>query len=138
MKKSVTENAGSYWDWSLDWEHPSRSSIWDSSTGFGGDGQIDGEEIVGHGRCVVDGPLIELRPLYYNYTYTPHCLTRGFRDGKTFGTMNGSSFSPENIGRLMRQPTFDTFLHLLEMEIHNTIHKGIGGDFMSLTAPNGE
>ena len=134
--KCVDElNCFRYWDWALDWENPTNSSIWDSSTGFGSDGQGRGD--VGHGRCVVDGPFTDLQPLYFNYTYIPHCLSRGFRDQTEFGQLNGSSFRPENIGTLMRQPTFGAFRYFLEMEVHNPIHKGIGGDFMSLTATNG-
>ncbi|OAA38901.1 tyrosinase [Metarhizium rileyi] len=127
-----------YWDWSLDWMDLANSSIWDGRTGFGGDGDPNGPETVGQGRCVVDGPFIELRPVMYNHTPTVHCLSRGFRDGAAKGRLPGEKFSPENIGTILRLGNYADFLQRLERDLHNTLHTSINGDFKAMTAANGE
>lgn len=48
-----------YWDWSLDWMNLASSSIWSSTSGFGGDGNPNGPETVGQGRCVMYGGSTE-------------------------------------------------------------------------------
>ena len=114
------------------------SSIWDSETGFGGDGNPNGEIIVGNGRCVIDGPFTELRPIMYNHTYVTHCLARGFRDVDQVGKPLGQSFAPESIGEIMRMPTYQTFTSAIERNLHNTMHMTVSGDFLALTAANGQ
>ncbi|KAJ4163630.1 hypothetical protein LMH87_005347 [Akanthomyces muscarius] len=125
-----------YWDWSLDWMDLTRSSIWDNSTGFGGDGDPHGAETVGKGRCVVDGPFADLRPIIYNHTFTEHCLSRGFSDGTTAGRLSGDKFSPENMGDILRQSNYSSFLRRVERDLHNTLHNSINGDFKAMTAAN--
>lgn len=115
-----------------------RSSIWDNSTGFGGDGDPHGAETVGKGRCVVDGPFADLRPIIYNHTFTEHCLSRGFSDGTTAGRLSGDKFSPENMGDILRQSNYSSFLRRVERDLHNTLHNSINGDFKAMTAANGE
>lgn len=127
-----------YWDWSLDWMNLANSSIWDSSTGFGGDGDLDSPVTVGEGRCVTDGPFSELRPIIYNHTYTRHCLSRGFRDGKAVGRLPGRPYSPESIGSILREPTYKEFVRRVENYLHNTMHQAIAGDFLAMTAANGK
>lgn len=128
----------SYWDWTLDWNDLAKSSIWDAESGFGGDGDPGGPETVGKGRCVVDGPFSHLRPIIYNHTYEEHCLSRGFGGDRTPGRMNGTSFSPESIGHLMRLASYKEFQQGVERDLHNSMHQAICGDFLSLTAANGE
>ncbi|KAM0795969.1 hypothetical protein BDR22DRAFT_893659 [Usnea florida] len=125
-----------YWDWSLDWMDLANSSIWNSSDGFGGDGDLDGPVTVGGGRCVTNGPFSALRPIIYNHTYTQHCLSRGFRDGKTVGRIPGARYSPESIGSILRESTYKEFVRRVEYYLHNTMHQGIAGDFLAMTAAN--
>jgi tyrosinase len=127
-----------YWDWSLDWMNLANSSIWDSSTGFGGDGDPNSPVTVGGGRCVTDGPFSELRPIIYNHTFTQHCLSRGFRDGETVGHLTGAPYSPESIGRILRESTYKEFVRNVEIYLHNTMHSSIAGDFKAMTAANGK
>ena len=126
----------SYWDWSLDWVNPAQSSIWDPETGFGGDGDPSGEITVGGGRCVIDGPFTDLNPIFYNFTYNLHCISRGFRTASGFGSISGWDYRPEGMGELLRHSTYDEFVHDIELK-HDFLHNGIGGDFMAFTASNG-
>ncbi len=127
-----------YWDWSLDWMDLANSSIWDSSMGFGGDGNPDSLVTVGEGRCVTDGPFSALRPIIYNHTYTRHCLSRGFRDGKAVGRLPKNPYSPESIGSILRESTYKEFVRRVENYLHNTMHQAIAGDFLAMTAANGK
>ena len=127
-----------YWDWSLDWMDLANSSIWDSSSGFGGDGDPNSPVTFGEGRCVNDGPFSALRPILYNHTYTRHCLSRGFRDGKAVGRLPGSQYSPESIGSILRESTYKAFARRVENYLHNTMHQAIAGDFLAMTAANGK
>ena len=129
--------SASYWDWSLDWMDLANSSIWDRSMGFGGDGDPGSPVTVGDGRCVTNGPFSALRPIIYNHTFTQHCLSRGFRDGKTMGRLPDIPYGPESIGSILRESTYKEFLRRVESELHNTMHQAIAGDFLSMTAANG-
>lgn len=54
MRKADCNFTATYWDWSLDYREPFRTasdSIWNSDTGFGGDG-ADADQ-----KCVLDGPF---------------------------------------------------------------------------------
>lgn len=128
----------SYWDWSLDWMDLANSSIWSSEDGFGGDGDPSGPVVVGEGRCVIDGPFAHLRPIIYNHTYTRHCLSRGFHDGDTMGRLPGAAYSPEKIGAILREPTYERFERQLEIYLHGSIHQSVNGDFKAMTAANGK
>ncbi|KAG6028785.1 hypothetical protein E4U41_000588 [Claviceps citrina] len=125
-----------YWDWSLDWIDLASSSIWNGTTGFGGDGDADGAETVGEGRCVTTGPFADLRPVMYNHTRIRHCLSRGFRDGNATGHLPGAKFRPENIGEILRQENYTAFVRKVERDLHNTLHTSINGDFKAMTAAN--
>lgn len=114
------------------------SSIWDAVDGFGGDGDPAGPETVGEGRCVVDGPFAHLKPILYNHTFITHCLSRGFHDGEIMGRLSGEAYKPENIGEILRKPTYKEFLRDLEIYLHGAIHQGVNGDFKAMTAANGK
>lgn len=122
----------------MDWMNLANSSIWDSAEGFGGDGQAGGPVVVGEGRCVVDGPFADLKPIKYNHTYRQHCLSRGFRNDGILGLISGLPFRPEIIGEVRRKKTYVEFEEALEIHLHNTMHLGVSGDFLALTAANGE
>lgn len=115
-----------------------KSSIWHNTSGFGGDGSLDLPVTVGGGRCVTDGPFSNLRPILYNHTYIQHCLSRGFRDGETLGELPGQYYSPGSIGQILRESSYVDFIRSVEYYLHNTMHTSIGGDFLALTAANGE
>ena len=85
-----------------------------------------------------DGPFSALRPILYNHTYTRHCLSRGFRDGKAVGRLPGSQYSPESIGLILRESTYKEFVRRVEYYLHNTMHQAIAGDFLAMTAANGK
>ncbi|KAK3075302.1 hypothetical protein LTR53_001503 [Teratosphaeriaceae sp. CCFEE 6253] len=126
-----------YWDWTLDSEALERSPVFDPSTGFGGDGEVDGEITVGRtGRCLVDGPFAGVRADYYDVKFQPHCLSRGFRDleGK-LGRIDGHDISPESIEEVLGLGDYESFVALMESRVHDAIPFGIGGDFETFTAP---
>ena len=114
------------------------SSIWDSLLGFGGDGDLESPVTVGKGRCVTDGPFSALRPIIYNHTFAQHCLSRGFRNGETLGSLPGTPYSPESIGRILRESKYNDFVRSVEENLHNTMHQSIAGDFLAMTAANGK
>jgi tyrosinase len=93
-----------YWDWTLDYEYPASSIVFNSSIGFGGNGGLDAPESVGKGRCVTDGPFAGLQAKYFDDVVNnphdklvQHCLSRGFKDGDSF---SGHKFRPEAMERL--------------------------------------
>lgn len=126
-----------YWDWSVDWMDLAKSSIWDSQTGMGGDGDPTGTMTVGEGRCVTDGPFAHLRPVIYNHTYVRHCLSRGFKHGNVTGSISGETYSPESIGDILREENFAEFTNKVERRLHNPLQESINGDFKATTAANG-
>ena len=135
----VTPTDGSsYWDWSLDWMNLTTSSIWDSATGFGGDGDPGLNLTVGGGRCVTTGPFSGLRPIKYNHTYVRHCLSRGFQDEIGPGILSGEPFNPEAIGRIVRIPSYKQFVKSIERDLHAPIHLSVRGDLFAMTGANGE
>ncbi|KAK3644027.1 hypothetical protein LTR56_009879 [Elasticomyces elasticus] len=127
-----------YWDWTLDNEALEKSPVFDPTTGFGGDGEVDGEITVGRsGRCLVDGPFTNITADYYDVKYQPHCLSRGFRDldGK-LGHIDGHDISPESIEEVLSLTDYESFVTLMESRVHDAIPFGIGGDFETFTAPH--
>ena len=130
-----------YWDWALDWQDPANSSIWDSETGFGGNGNssssMKSKLTVGYGYCVTDGPFAGLQVQYEDRISNPHCLSRGFKSDNGPGRFSGENFRPENMDELFRQDSFTDFMNMMEM-IHNGIPSGVRGDFSVFSAPNGK
>ncbi|GAB7355848.1 hypothetical protein MBLNU459_g6510t1 [Dothideomycetes sp. NU459] len=126
-----------YWDWSLDADNLASSVLFDSETGFGGDGDAHGETTVGTtGRCVVDGPFADVIAEYYDTKKQPHCLSRGFHDDSgTLGHIDGQDISPESIEEVLRIEEYEGFVAALEAKVHDVIPFGIGGDFETFTAP---
>ena len=114
------------------------SSIWDSATGFGGDGDPGLNLTVGGGRCVTTGPFSGLRPIKYNHTYVRHCLSRGFQDEIGPGILSGEPFKPEAIGRIVRIPSYKQFVKSIERDLHAPIHLSVRGDLFAMTGANGE
>lgn len=126
-----------YWDWVLDWKDVTRSPVFDSELGFGGDGNLTGKVTVGGGRCVVDGPFAGLEALRYDADYQPHCLSRGFLHGELLQRMCGDDIQPEKVDRILQLDDFESFVHELEEGPHIAISTGIRGDWLKFTVPYG-
>ncbi|KAK6596644.1 hypothetical protein H4I96_09296 [Botrytis cinerea] len=125
-----------YWDWSLDWEDMSKSPIWDSNIGFGGNGNSHSNKSVGHGHCVTDGPFANRTIQYFGSEYGAHCLSRGFIHGDHLRTIFGLKVQPKALEAVLLQPDYESFNLELEEGPHNAIPRAIRGDFLRVTAPN--
>lgn len=116
-----------YWDWMIDPENTTLSSIWDPIHGFGGNGSAsDG--------CVAGGPL---QGILLNYTwdgYDPHCLTRNLTDTAAF--YGGESDAVKDIVNTAK--TYDEFRERLERGPHKHIHLGINGEMLTSFSSNGK
>jgi tyrosinase len=126
-----------YWDWSLDWEDMARSPIWDSNTGFGGNGDGGSRKSVGHGHCVTDGPFANQTVLYFGAENKAHCLSRGFVHEDQLKDVFGSKVRPEALEAVLLHDEYKQFNLKLEEGPHNAIPRAIRGDFLRVTAPNG-
>jgi tyrosinase len=124
-----------YWDWTLDWENVTQSPVWDNDLGFGGNGvAIPDSPTAISGGCVADGPFAGLQVQYYNETYGPHCLSRGFAPEKQLKKLS-HLMKPLSLERVLRASTYEKFLLGLELGPHNAIPLSIQGDFGFFTAP---
>ena len=125
----------------LDYEDPAASPVFDAVYGFGGNGDVngdDGEGPVGGGFCVKDGPFAGLVARYVGEKEQPHCLSRNFRNDTSTAHFKGRLLRPELTEDILNEDEILRFLLRLERGPHNTIPQGIGGDFKSFTAPAGE
>lgn len=69
-------------------------------------------------------------------------MTRGFASAKT----DSESFvedlqyqvSPLHVAETLDQPDYDSFFESFETGAHNAIPQFVNGEWLSLTAPNGE
>ncbi len=129
-----------YWDWTLDWDNLEHSPVFDPETGFGGDGDTNGEITIGNtGRCVVDGPFTDIVAKFYDVKYQPHCLSRGFRDDDgNLVHIDGHTISPQSIEEVLQLDSYERFVAEMESRVHDAIPFGIGGDFETFTAPYGK
>lgn len=133
----IIVTSSSYWDWSIDSDDLLESVIWDPVTGFGGDGQ--GNDTVYIGSCIRDGPFSDYVVSFYNFTYNPHCLSRGIgRDNGQPHKFSGADVTPAAISTVMQEKTFFNFSIALENGPHATIPHLVNGDFFSFEAPNGK
>ncbi|KAK3360539.1 putative tyrosinase [Lasiosphaeria hispida] len=124
-----------YWDWSRDWQDPSKSPIWDPVTGFGGDGDPNGTVTIMWGSCIKEGPFVDYEVLWSDFYPRPHCLSRGF--GRQPGApWDNEFFKPHSMADLMSRDTFYDFTETLEGGSHDAVPNGINGDFYTLESPN--
>ena len=117
MRKADCTFTATYWDWSLDSREPfstDSDSLWNSDTGFGGDG-ADADQ-----NCVLDGPFRKgawsrVRP--DNARRGPDCVMRNF---------NGNP--PEEIDVLcvLNMDDFSEFELFLRADLHDNVHCRIG------------
>lgn len=127
-----------YWNWVLDWKNITRSPVWDSETGFGGNGNVTGEVTVGHGRCVIDGPFAHLTTLFFSNTDgESHCLSRGFLSGEALDSKCASRIAPEAVKKVLNASTYESFNRELESGPHLAIPYGVRGHFLRFSAPYG-
>ncbi|KAK7943942.1 uncharacterized protein PG986_013055 [Apiospora aurea] len=128
-----------YWDWTLDTADVTKAPVWDTETGFGGNGDpaIDPMTESSNKKCLVDGPLAGLEVAYTMKGYHPHCLTRNWNSGIAFpGDMLADSYTKEVVAEVSAQKTYPKFRYELEGGPHGAIHSAVGGDMSPATSPN--
>ena len=117
MRKADCTFTATYWDWSLDSREPFSTgpdNVWNSDTGFGGDG-VDADR-----KCVHDGPFRKgawsrVRPP--NPLPGPDCLTRNF---------NGNPPDEIDLIEVLNITDFTEFELALRVELHDNVHCQIG------------
>ena len=125
-----------YWNWSLDWEDLTSAPVWDSETGFGGDGDFSADASIIHGHCVTDGPFAGLQVLYTDSTFRPHCFSRGFESSETLKQL-ALNITPAAVERLLDQSDYEVLNLGLEDGAHISVPRSVRGDFSLFTAPYG-
>ena len=135
LETRIAKHSSRYWDWSLDWEDVTHAPVWDTSLGFGGDGNGKDLESI-HGHCVTDGPFARLKVLYVEKFPYPHCLSRGFATRDNL-TRFSAALEPTALDELLRTPDYATFNLGVEDGPHLSIPRSIHGDFSTVTAPAG-
>ncbi|KAF5632290.1 Tyrosinase [Fusarium tjaetaba] len=128
-------------DWSLDPNDTPKSTIWDSKTGFGGNGSPNKTESIYDGRavqkCLGDGPFKDLFPAHLATNYDPHCLARNWNDGtENVRNMLSENYHKEAVAKVQAVKDYDQYRQELEAGPHGAIHSAIGGDMVSNTSPN--
>ena len=119
MRKADCNFTVTYWDWSSDSREPFSTgpdNVWNSDTGFGGDG-VEAQQ-----NCVLDGPFrwgnwTRVRPRI-NPLPLPDCLTRNF---------NGNPPGEIDLMRLLSIDNFTWFEFGLREVFHDNVHCQIGG-----------
>ncbi|KAH8197331.1 hypothetical protein TruAng_008497 [Truncatella angustata] len=142
-----------YWDWSIDAdaENTSNSPIFDSVTGFGGDGKHTGSDVPGFQRCVVDGPFANTNltlamgwPNMNDHGDRLHCFTREFNGGlgndengePIIGDMQAGAYNSKVMNTIYGFDTYAQMSSMLEGLPHAQIHSIIFGDMGPATSPN--
>jgi tyrosinase len=137
-----------YWDWTIDSGKLATSTIWDPTTGFGGNGNTRT-----NAHCVEQGPYANfqvrgmgtgfgtLTDTEFQLTYpSPHCLARRFNNGNVrsgvLGTMQGSQYSTSMINNILSSPDYLSFSSNIEEIPHDAIHNVISGDMAAAFSPN--
>lgn len=113
VRKTDCTFTATFWDWSLDSRHPFSTgpyNIWNSESGFGGDG-LDADQ-----NCVLDGPFRKgawkrVRP--DNPDPLPDCLTRDFY---------GHPPDEIDVTEALEFDNFADFEMTLRVTLHNTVH----------------
>ncbi|KAH6648129.1 monooxygenase [Truncatella angustata] len=142
-----------YWDWSIDAdaENTPNSPIFDSVTGFGGDGKHTGSDVPGFQRCVVDGPFANTNltlamgwPNMNDHGDRLHCFTREFNGGlgndengePIIGDMQAGAYNSKVMNTIYGFDTYAQMSSMLEGLPHAQIHSIIFGDMGPATSPN--
>jgi len=127
----------SFFDWQLNVHDLAKAPIWDSTTGFGGDGNPSEPKTVNDARCVTDGPFANLSVLYYGDESKPHCLSRGLQQPADMAKYFSARVSKDAIAELMATPRYEDFNLNMEHGPHLAMPHAVLGDFLVDTAPNG-
>ena len=109
--------------------------IWDSETGFGGNGT--GELSLGSGCCVIDGPFANRILHYFGADEIVHCLSRGFAVGPETDAYVRNEIGFEAIGAILSIPAYEVFNSAFEKGAYHAIPNFVGGDFHKFTASAG-
>ena len=108
-----------YWDFGyLDSQAPGRSLVW---TYLGHNG-------TGPDHAVPDGPFASWNPAYPQ----PHSLSRSWDQGDHISAW----YSAEQFNSLLQSTTYDNFWRSLEPVVAGQVQAGIGGDMVTMAAPN--
>lgn len=120
-----------YWDWvaAADTKKPSKSAVFDPTTGFGGNGNVSSTDWAN--KCVLDGPFkkgsLSLR--YWNLEVRPHCLIRVFEPGYpeyNITEMIADNYNSAALAYVNAETTFENFANALENGPHAAVHQGVG------------
>lgn len=140
--KLYTDDCSRYWDWSLDSEDPASSPIFDSTLGFGGNGNT-GRPVPDHNAyCVDQDPFANLQTRYIGEQrhkgihMVTNCLSRNFANHTSIAHFSGVALSAEHVTTLLSIDDYIGFLLAVEEGPHDAIPIGLGGDFKSMTAPS--
>lgn len=142
-----------YWDWSIeaDAKDMPNSPLFDSVTGFGGNGKSTGSNEPGFQRCVVDGPFANTNltlgmgwPNLNDPGDRLHCFTRAFNGGEgndengdlIIGDMQSSAYNSKVMNTIYGFEKFSEMANMLEGLPHAQIHSIIFGDMGPATSPN--
>ncbi|KAK4442953.1 hypothetical protein QBC34DRAFT_443795 [Podospora aff. communis PSN243] len=138
-----------YWDWVADSDDPSRASVWDPVTGFGGNGNgTEGNPNPGnHAAPVRDGPFKDWRPLYAGTAEEQHWLCRAWSRGNPETTdrdLFGHRYTREIVTGILANTSYDGFRKELEGGPHASVHMGVAigngrgkqGDLVPSSSPN--
>jgi len=125
MRKVDCTFTATYWDWSLDSREPfstDADNVWNSDTGFGGDG-VDADQ-----NCVLDGPFRKgawSRVRQDNARPGPDCVMRNF-----YGD------PPEEIDVInaLNMGDFTEFERTLRELLHNNVHCQVGATMCTAEA----
>ena len=125
MRKADCTFTATYWDWSLDSREPfstGSDNVWNSDTGFGGNG------VAADQYCVRNGPFRKdawsrVRPA--NPPFGPDCLTRNF---------NGIPPEEIDVMEVLNIDDFTEFERDLRIELHDNVHCRIGATMCSQEA----
>ncbi|KAK0631435.1 hypothetical protein B0T14DRAFT_417259 [Immersiella caudata] len=111
---------------------PSQSAVFDSTLGFGGNGNTDVDETAANDGLppVQDGPLQLLRQNYWNTYKRPYQLSRDWAPGypeQGVVEMYGYNYNQEIVDGALAEALFDDFRRMLENGPHTNVHGGVGG-----------
>ncbi len=122
-----------YWDWGADAQDTSNSTLWDPTImgGFGNPVR-DGPFTLARGWQVniIDGPVFAQQP-------------RGLRRSpRTFERIEDNASirariqNEPNYARFPWDNRVSSFVNSLEVPLHNTVHRWVGGDMLTAMSPN--
>ncbi|KAI2619644.1 Di-copper centre-containing protein [Hypoxylon sp. NC1633] len=115
-----------YWDETADVGNINGSAIFDTETGFGGNG-------TGTDHCIADGPFSNLT-LHFreDLNTSEYCVSRSLNDRAL------SSAAQENINACLAQEKFTSVWNCLEGRPHGAGHGGVSGTMVNIFLSPGD